>query len=378
MRIEARLQTACRATLFMAFFAALTGGAFGQAHDDTRPAEQVFKNVQSMKGIPADEFMSTMGFFSASLGISCSDCHTAESGGDWSKYADDTPRKKRSRGMIAMVNTMNKSFFAGKRELTCYTCHRGSTSPETTPDLTMFYANLRYREPDQMVPPFPGAPEVSEILDQYLKAIGGEQKAAGLTSIAAKGTFQTYGVPTKYSLELFAKAPAQRTMIVHKLADGELVDTVNGNAAWIQQPSQLTPIPLMERTGGEVDGAKLAAMLTFPGQIKMLLTQWRVGAPAVIADRDMTMVQGTLNGKFPVNLYFDDETHLLARSVTYADSPVGYSPIEVDYADYRELGGLKVPYKFTATWLDGKSIIQLNEVQANVPIDAAKFARPAN
>ncbi len=90
------------------------------------------------------------------------------------------------------------------------------------------------------------------------------------------------------------------------------------------------------------------------------------------------MVQGTMNGKFPVNLYFDDETHLLGRSVTYADSPVGLAPIEVDYSDYRDLGGLKVPYKMIATWLDGKSTIQLTEVKANVPIDPAKFARPAH
>src|ERR1700757_704058 len=145
--------------------------ARGQTRGDTRPAEQLFKNVQVLKGIPADEFMSTMGFFSASLGISCGDCHTAESGGDWAKYADDNDRKRRARGMIAMVNTMNKNFFAGRRVLTCYTCHRGSTSPETTPDLTQFYATLRYREPDRMVDPFPGAPEAEQVLDKYLGAI---------------------------------------------------------------------------------------------------------------------------------------------------------------------------------------------------------------
>jgi len=350
--------------------------AYGQARGDIRPAEQVFKNVQSLKGIPADEFMSTMGFFSASLGISCGDCHTAESGGDWAKYADDNDRKRRARGMIAMVNTMNKNFFAGRRVLTCYTCHRGSTSPETTPDLTQFYATLRYREPDRMVDPFPGAPQAEQVLDKYLQAIGGAQKAASLTSVAAKGTFQTYGIPTKYSLDLFAKAPAQRTVIVHKLADGGLIDTFDGREAWIIQPSQLTPVPLLERTGGEIDGTKLTAALTFPGQIKKLLTQWRVGPPAVIDDRDLTMVQGTINGKFPVNLYFDDESGLLARTVTYADSPVGLAPMQVDYADYRELTGVKVPYKMIVTWLDGRSIIQLTEVQANIAIDASKFARP--
>jgi photosynthetic reaction center cytochrome c subunit len=375
MRIGARFLTAFLATVLM--IGVLSGtAAYGQARGDMRPAEQVFKNVQSLKGIPADEFMSTMGFFSASLGISCGDCHTAESGGDWAKYADDNDRKRRARGMIAMVNTMNKNFFAGRRVLTCYTCHRGSTSPETTPDLTQFYATLRYREPDRMVDPFPGAPQAEQVLDKYLQAIGGAQKAASLTSLAAKGTFQTYGIPTKYALDLFAKAPAQRTVIVHNLADGELIDTFDGREAWIAQPAQLTPVPLLERTGGEIDGAKLTAALTFPGQIKKLLTQWRVGPPAVIDDRDLTMVQGTINGKFPVNLYFDDESGLLARTVTYADSPVGLAPMQVDYADYRELAGVKVPYKVIVTWLDGRSTIQLTEVQANAAIDASKFARP--
>lgn len=351
--------------------------ANAQARGDLRPAEEVFKNVQALKGIPADEFMSTMGFFSASLGISCGDCHTAESGGDWAKYADDSDRKRRTRGMIAMVNTMNKNFFAGRRVLTCYTCHRGSTSPETTPDLTQFYATLRYREPDRMVNPFPGAPEAGEVLDKYLQAIGGAQKVARLTSLAAKGTFQTYGIPTKYGMELFAKAPAQRTVIVHNLAGGESIDTFDGREAWIVAPALLTPLPLEERTGGEVDAAKLTAALNFPGQIKQLLSQWRVGPPAVIDDRDLTLVQGTMNGRFPVNLYFDDESGLLSRTVTYADSPVGLAPMQVDYADYREAAGVKVPFKIIVTWLDGRSTIQLTEVQANVPIDASKFARPA-
>ena len=67
---------------------------------------------------------------------------------------------------------------------------------------------LRYREPDRMVNPFPGGPEAEQVLDKYLQAIGGAQKAASLTSLAAKGTFQTYGIPTKYAMELFAKEVA--------------------------------------------------------------------------------------------------------------------------------------------------------------------------
>ncbi len=351
--------------------------AGGQTRGDMRPAEQVFKNVQVLKGIPADEFMSTMGFFSASLGISCGDCHTAESGGDWTKYADDSDRKRRTRAMIGMVNLMNKNFFGGQRVLTCYTCHRGSTTPETTPDLTQFYSTLRYREPDRFVSPFPAAPDAEQVLDKYIQAIGGAEKIAGLTSIAAKGTFQTYGVPKKYPLEMFAKAPGQRTVIVHGLAGGDSIDTYDGREAWTVAPAVLTPLPLQERTGGEVESAKLTAALTFPGQIKRLLQQWRVGPPAVIDDRDVTLVQGTMNGRFPVNLYFDDESALLSRTVAYADSPVGLAPMQVDYGDYREIGGIKVPLKTVVTWLDGRSTIQLMDVQLNVAIEASRFARPA-
>jgi photosynthetic reaction center cytochrome c subunit len=351
--------------------------ARGQTRGDTRPADQVFKNVQVLKGIPADEFMSTMGFFSASLGISCADCHTLESGGDWAKYADDSDRKRRTRAMIGMVNLMNKSFFGGQRVLTCYTCHRGSTTPETTPDLTQFYSTLRYREPDRFVSPFPGAPGAEQVLDKYIQAIGGAEKIAGLTSIAAKGTFQTYGVPKKYPLEMFAKAPDQRTVIVHELAGGDSIDTYDGREAWTVAPAVLTPLPLQERTGGEVEGAKLTATLTFPGQIKRLLQQWRVGPPAFIDDRDVTLVQGTMNGRFPVNLYFDDESALLSRTVAYADSPVGLAPMQVDYSDYRDIAGIKLPFKTVATWLDGRTTVQLTDVQLNVAVDASRFARPA-
>ena len=83
-----------------------------------------------------------------------------------------------------------------------------------------------------------------------------------------------------------------------------------------------------------------------------------------------------MNGKFPVNLYFDDETGLLARTVTYADSPVGFAPTQVDYDNYREVAGAKLPHKITVTWLDGKSIIELTEITPNAPIDDSKFAPP--
>jgi hypothetical protein len=67
-----------------------------QTGDRPLISDQVFKNVQVMKGIPVDQFMATMGFFSASLGMSCEDCHMADDR-DWSGFAADNARKRRAR-----------------------------------------------------------------------------------------------------------------------------------------------------------------------------------------------------------------------------------------------------------------------------------------
>jgi outer membrane lipoprotein-sorting protein len=350
--------------------------AIGQVRPEPKPAEQLFKNVQSLKGIPANQFMATMGFFSASLGQSCTFCHIEESGGSWERYADDNDHKRTARRMIAMVSTINKNYFMGRRVLTCYTCHRGSSQPEITPDLAQFYAPVHVREPDQMVNPFPNAPAPDQVLDKYIQALGGAQRLAGLTSFTAKGTSQGYATSRKRALELYAKAPGQRTEIVH--GDGE--DTVtmcDGREAWTVAPLTDKPLPVIELLGGDLDGAKLDAMLSFPADIKRMLSQWRVGPPSTIEDRDVTLVQGTIDGRYPVNLYFDDETGLLARMVRYSDSLVGLAPTQVDYSDYREVAGVKMPFKWTVTWLDGRSAIQLSEVQPNAAIDPSKFARPA-
>ena len=99
------------------------GPASAQVGADQKPqmAEDVFKNVQVLKGISVDEFMATMGFFAASLSLNCTDCHTAESGGSWARYADDTALKNTARRMVVMVNAINKADFGGERKITCYT-----------------------------------------------------------------------------------------------------------------------------------------------------------------------------------------------------------------------------------------------------------------
>jgi hypothetical protein len=134
---------------------------------------------------------------------------------------------------------------------------------------------------------------------------------------------------------------------------------------------------MIDMTGGDLDAAKVDANLFFPAQIKQALSKWRVGFPTTIDDRDVQVIEGTTARDVPVKLYFDPESGLLVRQVRYIDTPVGFNPTQIDYADYREVSGIKVPFRWTVTWLDGRSTYELNELRPNVPIEAAKFAKPA-
>jgi photosynthetic reaction center cytochrome c subunit len=346
------------------------------ANGQERPmlAEQAFKNVRVLKGIPVDQFMATMGFFSASLGETCTDCHSAESGGSWEKYADDNPRKETARRMIGMMNAINKTYFGGRREITCYSCHRGVERPDVTPNLADLYGPPPSKEPDELREAPAKSPSADQILDRYIQAIGGAERVAKITSFAAKGIYQGYQ-DEKYPVDVFAKAPNQLSTVIHTAA-GDSTTTYNGSAGWIAGPATERPVALLDLTDGDLAGAKLDAAVWFPAQIKPALTQWRAASSATIDGRDVQMIQGTGDGRYPVNLYFDSKSALLARVVRYAESPVGLNPTQIDYADYREVAGVRMPYRVTVTWLDGKSTTQFSEIQANVPIEAARFAKP--
>jgi hypothetical protein len=349
--------------------------AVANAQEKSAMSEQAFKNVRVLKGIPVDQFMATMGFFSASLGETCTDCHSAESGGNWDRYADDNPRKETARRMIGMMNAINKTYFGGKREITCYSCHRGVERPDVTPNLADLYGPPPSKEPDELrEPAAKAASAADQVLDKYVQAIGGAERLAKLTSFTAKGTYQGYG-DEKYPVDLFAKAPNQISTVVHTAA-GDSATTYDGRTGWIVGPAAERPVALLELTGGGLAGAKLDAALWFPGQIKQALMGWRAASSLTIDGHETQMIQGTQDGRYPVNLYFDKKSGLLARAVRYADSLVGLSPTQIDYADYRDVAGVRMPYRVIVTWLDGKSTMALSEIQPNAPVDAARFSRP--
>ncbi len=339
-------------------------------------AEQVFKNVQVLTGIPVDQFMGTMGFLSASLGLNCTDCHTADSGGSWERYADDNNLKRTARRMMVMVNAINKENFGGRQVVTCDTCHRGSQRPNVMPSLDRLYGEPPPEEPGDPFRQATGRPPAEPILDKYLQAIGGAERLARFTSFTAKGTYSGFDDADTSTVEIYAKAPDQRTTIVRNRL-GDTTTTIDGRAGWLAAPLTDRPVAVIPLTGQELDGLRLEAEIFFPARITQALTNWRVGFPAIIDDRDVVLVQGDTPSGGVATLCFDEETGLLTRLVRYAASPVGRLVTRVDYSDYREVNGVKVPFRWTVSWLSGRSRFEISDLQPNAAIDAARFSRPA-
>jgi photosynthetic reaction center cytochrome c subunit len=363
--------------------------AYGQAAAPAASAqkpqmsEDAFKNIQVLRGIPVKEFMDTMGFFAASLGLNCTDCHGSESAGDWSKYAADNPLKDMARRMVVTMNAINKADFGGTRSVTCYTCHRGSSLPKVIPSLAEQNSAPPPEDPDE-IESLPAAaqgpaPSADQILDRYIQAVGGTQQLAKLKSFSAKGTYQGFDTDFgKVPVDVFAaSAPYRRATVIH-LDYGDSTATYDGQEAWAAAPSAVAPVPVIPLLGGYLEGAKVDAQISFPGQIKQDLKNWRVGFPEISIDNHPAqIVEGTTPGGIRVKLYFDKQSGLLVRQVRYINTAVGITPSHIEYSDYRDVAGVKMPFHWTVTWVDGNSTFELSDIQPNTQIAASKFAKPA-
>lgn len=341
-------------------------------------AEDVFKNIQVLKGIPVNQFMETMGFFSAALGYNCTNCHGNEVLGNWAKYADDTPVKRTARRMVQNVNTINKTLFGGREAVTCYTCHRGSPTPKVVPSLMEQYSEPPPDDPNEVEisPRTINGPTADAILDRYIQAIGGVQRVSALTSWAGKGSYEGFdSYHGKVPVDVYAKSTGERSVIAHT-QNGDSITAYDGRNAWIVGPDK--PVSVLQLVpGGDLDGVKIDSALAFPGGLKQALTGWRTGFPTTtIDDKPVDVVQAALNGT-RIKFFFDKQTGLLTRVVRYSKTIVGPVPIEIDYSDYREVAGVKMPFQWRLTWTDGQSMYAMDSIQPNVAIDPAKFAKPA-
>jgi photosynthetic reaction center cytochrome c subunit len=111
--------------------------------------------------------------------------------------------------------------------------------------------------------------------------------------------------------------------------------------------------------------------------LKSMFSAMQVEGTERIGDREAYVLVGQRAGKTPIRLYFDEQSGLLLRLVRFGDTVLGWLPTQIDYADYKDTSGVKMPYRWTLSRPSGRFKIEVSEVQQNVPVDDAKFAKPA-
>lgn len=329
-----------------------------------KSAAEAYQNIQVLKEIPADQLVPAMQFITYSLGVECSYCHT-----EGALEKDDKKPKQTARKMMQMLAVINRDNFDSKQAVTCNSCHRGAPHPLSVPII-----------PDTPLKPVlessanegsaSNAPAAEQIIQKYMDAIGGGDALGKLNTRQEKGTIDIGG--RSLPIEIFSRMGGKQLTVIH-LPNGDNVTAYDGTSGWTSGPNR----PVREISSVEVASAQAEVDLQLPLHLKQLFNEVKSAAPEKIGDRETYVVAGISSGEVAAKFYFDEDSGYLLRIVRYTKSPLGRNPTEIDYSDYRAQSGLKIPFQWTVARPNSRLTIKIVEAQFNVPVDEAKFARPA-
>ena len=348
-----------------------------------KTVEQVGKNIKVLTGMPESQRIPVVNFFAASMGRRCNYCHVNNQG-QWDYASDAKPEKAAAREMIKMVMDINKTTQRLKLDpVSCYTCHRGRTSPQSIPALPLPLPSPSPNSggasgptpgasPQASPSPTPALPSADEIFSKYATALGGQTSIDKLKSRIAKGTV-TQANGNSFQFELSQAAPDKFYLLV-TTPQGTIERGFNGQVGW-----EKTARGVREVTGLELVNFKMAN-----GLFTLLkLKEQYIRPPRVrkdkLGDRDVYIVDGTTADNRRMRLYFDATSGLLLRRAMTMPTMIGIIPEQIDLEDYREADGLKFPFTARAAALEvgnPTSTRTLTELKLNVPVDESKFNMP--
>jgi hypothetical protein len=334
--------------------------------------EQVQKNIQVLTGLPASQLIPVMNYIGSSLGVKCTFCHVNKDG-KWDFASDEKTEKATAREMIKMVQGINKGIFKGNPAVGCFTCHRGSPEPVRVPQLPIA-APTPFAENAEATAGVPkeAPPTADQILAKYTEALGGSTAIEKLKTRSMKGTWVTRdGITLGY--EVYQSAPDRIYTILNTPKQGTIERGFNGQTAWEKSARGLR----------DIEGIELFYLKRYPDLFKDIklqgqFTRLSFGGKDKIDGKDIYVLHGIgVDGKGE-RLFFDAQTGLLVRRITSTSTMVGVIPEQVDYEDYRDVDGVKLPFTIRITSIDSfyNSTRKFTEIKLNVPVDETKFNRP--
>jgi len=364
-----------------------------------KPVEQVRTNIKVLTGLPDSQLIPVMNYIAASLGRRCNFCHVNNQG-QWDYASDAKTEKNSAREMIKVTLELRKKTFTGANEITCFTCHAGREHPVNTPALPLPVPSPRPPAPTttrggiapsaapsatstpstQAAPgaqptprPTPVLPTADEIFAKYMAAIGGQANVDKIKSRTSKGTIaQPNGGPI--SFELTQTAP-NKFHILATMQQGTMERGFNGTAGWEKSARgvrQLSP--------AEVAQLETSIGLLRNIRLKDQFASFRVRTGEKIGDRPTYLVIATTSDNRQERLFFDAETGLLLRRISYLTTLLAVIPDQIDFEDYRDVDGVKFPFVVRVSVVDVGNPVStrtFSEMKLNVPADDAKFNQPA-
>jgi len=343
-----------------------------------QPAESVFKNIQVLKGMHAAELQGAMSFISSSLGVDCDYCHRQDNEGTFA--SDVVPAKVRAREMMLMVRRINQETFHGEGVVNCYTCHQGKTGPVSIATV------LSARAPRPVETPTPAPdrvsnalPTVKDVLDHYIKALGGQAALNGIKTRIIKTAPLGSASSDSSVEEYFQKMPGKVLRLFQPSPDYTLWAGFNGQRGWAQDS--------LRSYWGLLNTSELHSLMRdaemYPGcRIGSQYANVLVAGEEMIGDRQTIVIAGTSPEGSREKFYFDVRTGLLLRRHTEEPTLFGWFPLETNYEGYREVGGVKIPFVVRLSSASGawgvRTSYMILEVRQNDPIADEKFDQPVS
>jgi photosynthetic reaction center cytochrome c subunit len=308
-------------------------------------AEQVFKNIQVFKGVPANDLIPSMEFMAASLKYECSDCHDAKD------FAAETRTKETARHMILMQRDINTKNFGGRLQVTCMTCHRGSEHPVSTPipdGMSLRHTRLE------------SAPKPEELFAKHIAAAGKPGPAIVFTGTLTAPNDATHKVETTPLEFIQAEGGKFRMVAGERKVTSDGAGVYYGTMAMTDEPAAI-----FGRIGHAWRGEGAFAMLNSP-QVSGKDT---IGKAQVIVVRGQNPASNSTQ-----EFYFDAKSGLLLRLMNVRRSSLGNVVSVIDYANYRNVAGTQVPMRIVSTFAGGEQwIMDFKSAKPNSALPDSTF-----
>lgn len=373
MRIPAERSSVLLAIAVLGFvFAAGFSQQPVLAQSSDQKAEEFFKNIKALKGHRADMLNPTMVLFEAALGVGCPYCHDPDAN---KRELDVKPQKEIARQMIAMVDNINKTTFRGRPVVSCFTCHQGRPTPVGVPNVTNHPVPVALGE-DYLatLPPPPAVPSITpaQVVDKYIASLGAVQQVSNIDAVGTVTQRRPGRDFPAQQIEILSKAPGMGMLITHAGQADNLL-TYGTTAGWAKAGAA-APRDLRK---AEADGAMLEDPYNLPAHLKDMLVEPKMERPQLVNGHEDYVVTAKTRNLPKVELFFEKNSGMLERLVYYNDSSFGLYPTQIDYRDFRDLNGRKVPYQWVISQTRNREYTYAMQNVKVAPLEDAKFAKPS-